>query len=152
MHGILVGIDGSGHSTRALEWAVREAAVREVPLTVLSVNQAVAGYTGIAVPYGTDAEREAQVLKAAGEQVDKVLTDVAGTARLPQLDVRAATGLPAEALLAAAEDADMIVVGSRGAGGFRRLLLGSVSAQVTHHAHCPVVVIPAERTAGGEAR
>jgi nucleotide-binding universal stress UspA family protein len=152
MHGILVGVDGSGQSSRALEWAVREAAVREVPLTVLSVNQAVAGYTGVALPYGDDAEREAQVLKAAGEQVDRVLTEVAGTAKLPQLDVRAATGFPAEVLLAAAQDADMIVVGSRGAGGFRLLLLGSVSAQVTHHAHCPVVVIPAGRARGAETR
>jgi nucleotide-binding universal stress UspA family protein len=58
--------------------------------------------------------------------------------------VRAATGLPAEALLEAAADADMLVVGSRGAGGFKRLLMGSVSTQVTHHAPCPVVVIPDE--------
>jgi nucleotide-binding universal stress UspA family protein len=63
----------------------------------------------------------------------------------PQVNVSASTGLPAEELLAAAEGADMIVVGSRGAGGFRRLLLGSVAAQITHHAHCPVVVIPAAR-------
>ena len=53
-------------------------------------------------------------------------------------------GGPACRLLAAAWDADMIVVGSRGAGGFARLLMGSVSTQVSHHAHCPVVVIPAE--------
>ena len=57
---------------------------------------------------------------------------------------QAVTGLPAEALLEAAADADMLVVGSRGAGGFKRLLMGSVSTQVTHHAHCPVVVIHAE--------
>ena len=47
-------------------------------------------------------------------------------------------------LLAAARDADMIVVGSRGAGGFARLLMGSVSTQVSHHARCPVVIVPAE--------
>jgi len=60
--------------------------------------------------------------------------------------VLAAIGIPAEELLNAAASADMIVVGSRGAGGFKRLLMGSVAAQVTHHAHCPVVVIPAEQT------
>jgi nucleotide-binding universal stress UspA family protein len=50
-------------------------------------------------------------------------------------------GIPAE-ILEVARNADVIVVGSRGAGGFRKLLTGSVSTHVTHHAHCPVVVIP----------
>jgi nucleotide-binding universal stress UspA family protein len=58
--------------------------------------------------------------------------------------VRAVVALPAEALLKAAADADMLVVGSRGAGGFKRLLMGSVSTQATQHAPCPVVVIPAD--------
>jgi len=53
-------------------------------------------------------------------------------------------GGPACRLLAAARDADMIVVGSRGAGGFARLLMGSVNTQVSHHARCPVVIVPAE--------
>jgi nucleotide-binding universal stress UspA family protein len=53
-------------------------------------------------------------------------------------------GTSAEELLGAARDADMIVVGSRGAGGFARLLLGSVCTQIAHHAHCPVAIIPAE--------
>ena len=56
--------------------------------------------------------------------------------------VRAVTGAPAEILLNASADAEMLVVGSRGNGGFGRLLLGSVSSQVVHHADCPVVVIP----------
>lgn len=51
---------------------------------------------------------------------------------------------PAHELLSAAKDADMIVVGSRGTGGFTRLLMGSVSTQVSHHAHGPVVIIPPE--------
>ena len=51
---------------------------------------------------------------------------------------------PAYLLLAAARDADMIVAGSRGAGGFARLLMGSLSTQISHHARCPVVIVPAE--------
>ena len=56
-----------------------------------------------------------------------------------------ATGDVAEELVRASRDADMLVVGSRGSGGFARLLMGSVSSQVTHHAECPVVVIPGSR-------
>jgi nucleotide-binding universal stress UspA family protein len=56
--------------------------------------------------------------------------------------VQGVSGFPAEVLLTAGRDADMIVVGSRGSGGFSRLLLGSVSSQVAHYAQCPVVVIP----------
>ena len=82
--------------------------------------------------------------ETAQEETDSVLEKIGAEARPSSVTVRAVTGLPAEALLEAAADADMLVVGSRGAGGFKRLLMGSVSLQVTHHAHCPVVVIPAE--------
>jgi nucleotide-binding universal stress UspA family protein len=57
--------------------------------------------------------------------------------------VDAVSGSPAEELLSATQDAELLVVGSRGAGGFARLVMGSVSSQVSHHAPCPVVVIPA---------
>jgi nucleotide-binding universal stress UspA family protein len=59
--------------------------------------------------------------------------------------VSVATGQPAEELVMASRNADLLVVGSRGTGGFTRLLLGSVSSQVVHHAASPVVVIPAAR-------
>jgi len=58
-----------------------------------------------------------------------------------QVTVNVVTGDPAEELIAASRDADLVVVGSRGIGGFASLLMGSVSSKVTHHAACPVVVI-----------
>jgi nucleotide-binding universal stress UspA family protein len=143
MPGIIVGIDGSGHSRRALEWAMQEAAVRHAPLKVLTVHPVVAGYTGTAVPYPEDAGLADQAGKAAQEEVDRTLAGLTGS-RPEAVTVQAVSGIPAEALIIASQDADLLVVGSRGSGGFGRLLLGSVSSQVTHHAHCPVVVIPSE--------
>jgi nucleotide-binding universal stress UspA family protein len=150
MPGIIVGIDGSGHSHKALEWAVSEAAVRHAPLTVLTVSQALAGYTealaghwdGGSVAYPGDRDLTEKALRAAKEETDSVIEKADEGSRPPSVTVLAVTGLPAEELTAAADGADMLVVGSRGAGGFKRLLLGSVSVHVTHHAHCPVVVIP----------
>ena len=145
MPGILVGIDGSEHSRRALEWAVREAAFRHAPLTVLTVHQAIVSYwTAGAVAYPGDTDFAKEALDAAKAETDSVLAQVDAASQPPSVTVKAVTGLPAEELLCAAEGADMIVVGSRGAGGFKRLLLGSVSTQVTHHANCPVVVIPSD--------
>jgi nucleotide-binding universal stress UspA family protein len=142
MPGIIVGIDGSAHSHHALEWAVSEAAARHAPLTVLTVNEALAGSWGGPVPCLGDQELTEKARDAAQQETDGVLEKTDEQSRPLAVTVRAVAGLPAEALLSAAADADMIVVGSRGAGGFKRLLMGSVSTVVTHHAHCPVVVIP----------
>jgi nucleotide-binding universal stress UspA family protein len=143
MAGIIVGIDGSDHSRRALEWAVKEAAVRRAPLTVLVVQPAIAGYAGSAVAYPGDAERADQARKTAQEETDQIVAQLDGSG--PEaVTVQAAIGVPAAVLIEASRDADLIVVGSRGSGGFSQLVLGSVSTQVTHHAHCPVVVIPHE--------
>lgn len=144
MSGILVGIDGSRHSGKALEWAAREAALRNVPLTVLTVCQNVVGYTGYAYGYESDEELADRARQAAQEQVDKIFAQLDEASRPTSVAVRAVVGLPVDRLLNAASGADMIVLGSRGAGGFRKRLLGSVAQQVTHHVHVPVVIIPAE--------
>jgi len=146
MPGIIVGVDGSRHSRRALEWAVSEAATRQAPLTVLTVHQGVAGYWGGPVPAQSDPELTELAVKEVRKETDDVLDALDVASRPPSVTVRAMTGVPAEVLLAAAEDADLLVVGARGAGGFKRLLLGSVGTHVTHHAHCPVVIIPAVTT------
>jgi nucleotide-binding universal stress UspA family protein len=142
MSGIIVGIDGSAHSRRALEWAIGEAAIRHTPLTVLTVQQALTGYWGAPVVYPGDADLTEHARKVAREETETALDKLAADARPPQVTVLAVAGIPAEEILSLAREADMIVVGSRGAGGFKKLLMGSVSLTVTHHAPCPVVVIP----------
>jgi nucleotide-binding universal stress UspA family protein len=139
--GIIVGIDGSHGSRRALEVAISEAVLRQVPLTVITVHQVVAGYSGHGVAFPGDPALADKARQEAQAEVDSALAN-AGDARPSSVTVRGVSGLPAEAILDAAKDADLIVVGSRGAGGFSRLLMGSVSSQVTHHAHVPVLIVP----------
>jgi nucleotide-binding universal stress UspA family protein len=141
MPGILVGLDGSHHSERALEWAAKEAAIRQAPLRVLAVHTVPVGWSGRGVPDPKDNELVVSTKAAAQELTDKVLARI-GSARPDGVTVDAVNGIPADVLLRASEDADMIVLGARGGGGFARLHLGSVSDQVAHHAHCPVVIIP----------
>ncbi len=143
MPGIIVGIDGSGHSRRALEWAVREAAIRRVPLTVVTVHEIAVGSWGSGRVDPEDHAAAERARRTAQLEVEKALDEL-GEPGPERVTVRSVSGAPARALLAAARDADMIVVGSRGAGGFARLAMGSVSSQVSHHAHCPVVIVPAE--------
>jgi nucleotide-binding universal stress UspA family protein len=143
MSGIIVGVDGSGHSQRALEWAMKEAAIRHVPLTVLTVHEAIRGYySGVAV-YPDDPTRTEQVREAAQAETDKVLAALDGP-RPDSVTVKAVHGFPVEELVNAGKDADMIVLGSRGAGGFTRLLMGSTAGQVAQHSQCPVLIVPPE--------
>jgi nucleotide-binding universal stress UspA family protein len=141
MSGILVGIDGSNHSERALEWAIKEAALRHAPLRVLAVHTVLKGWTGEGEAFPGDAEETARIRGAAQEATDKVMAGIGGT-RPESVTVEAVAGIPAEALVRAAAGADLIVLGSRGAGGFARLALGSVSDQVSRHAKVPVVIVP----------
>jgi nucleotide-binding universal stress UspA family protein len=139
MPGIIVGVDGSEHSRRALEWAIREASIRHAPLTVISVHPALMSYWG-AVTYPEGKLDREQAIREVQAVVDKAVSRLAGPA--PEISVQVTPGSPATELIGAASEADLLVVGSRGAGGFTRLMLGSVSTQVTQHATCPVVVIP----------
>lgn len=147
MPGIIVGVDGSDHSRHALGWALREAAQHHVPLTVMTVHPApVRPATGIfwgVHAYSENSSNPELARMAVQEFVDKVTGETDET--VPAVTLSMTTGDAAEELVKASRDADMLVVGSRGSGGFARLLMGSVSSQVTHHATCPVVVIPGTR-------
>lgn len=140
MSGIIVGVDGSGHSQRALEWAMTEAAVRKVPLTVMTVHELIQGYFGGRVEFPGDHALADKTQHIVQEEVDKTLA--AFGSRPESVTVRIAAGSVVEELVNASKGADMLVVGSRGAGGFSRLMLGSVSSLIAQHATCPVVIIP----------
>ena len=138
---IVIGVDGSEGGAAALEFAAEEAALRGTPLRIISAWEVpVVAYGAGEVPTLDPATLEGFRLRA--EQIAK---DAAAKAKelQPSLEVEAltVTGQPADALLAQGAEADLIVVGRRGLGGFRSLLLGSVSQQVVHHATCPVVVV-----------
>jgi nucleotide-binding universal stress UspA family protein len=134
---IVVGVDGSPNAALALRFAAEEARLRDAELDVVcawSVPTAV--YTaGYAVG---DLESE------LAENADRVVDEAAAAAGDGVVAKgRAVEGQAAKVLLEAADGADLIVVGSRGRGGFRSLTLGSVSQQVAHHARIPVVIVPA---------
>jgi nucleotide-binding universal stress UspA family protein len=143
MPGIIVGVDGSGHSQRALEWAMNEAAIRHLPLTVLTIHPAMVGYFGGVVTAAHDQELTEQVQAVVTTETDKVLTGLSGP-HPESVTVKAMHSFPVEELINASKDADLVVLGSRGAGGFARLMLGSTADQVVRHAHCPVTIVPPE--------
>ena len=136
---IVVGIDGSEHSKKALRWALDEARLRGASLRVV-----YAWTMPVYFGYGltSAAVLDPQSLRAAAnENLDKALDDVAGGVKDVSIERKAVEGLAAQVLVDEANDADLLVVGSRGHGGFTGLLLGSVSQQCAHHAPCPIVIV-----------
>ncbi len=132
---VTVGVDGSPASNEALNWAAKEAILRHAILEVDHVwslpNMGYGGY----VSQLDDFESDAKLL------LDKIAAEA--TAKYPEITVEAnlLQGPPAQALIERGMSSDMVVVGSRGHGGFTGLMLGSVSQQLVHHAAFPVVVI-----------
>jgi nucleotide-binding universal stress UspA family protein len=88
-----------------------------------------------------DKERAEEIRHSAQEAVDKAAVAL-GDQQPQSVAVVALSGFPAKTLIDASENSDLVVVGSRGGGGFGALFMGSVSSQVVHHAKCPVVVVP----------
>jgi nucleotide-binding universal stress UspA family protein len=140
MPGIVVGVDGSGHSRKALERAAAEAVAHGAPLTVLTVHQAVRDVYGSASHYGDDAALTDKAKEAAQAETDQVLGALGS--QPASVTVTAVHGLPVDELIKASQGADMLVLGRRGFGGFARLMMGSVTDQVSRHAHCAVLVVP----------
>jgi nucleotide-binding universal stress UspA family protein len=135
---IVVGVDGSPNSIAALQWAARRAQLSGAVVHAVYAWQLPATATAL---IGDGAASPEPMIHAASE----ALTDYITTAQLPsdvQVVPAVREGSPAKVLLNKAKQAALIVVGARGHGGFVGLLLGSVATAVTHHAPCPVAVIP----------
>lgn len=143
MSGIVVGVDGSKSSLRALNWAIREAGSHGAALTVLAVHEVASNHwTGNPEQYPADRSLTEAMRQSAEEAVQKAVSQ-AGDPAPSSVTVRAVSGLPAQELVTASADADLVVVGSRGGGGFSKMLTGSVTSRVVAHSSCPVVVVPA---------
>jgi nucleotide-binding universal stress UspA family protein len=139
---IVVGVDGSSASLNALEWAVGQASLTGAVVEAVTAWHVPATYGGYPIVAQIDWESDAQSIQ--DNAVEEALGDDA-TAVVR----RVAHGHPVGVLLEASADAEMLVVGSRGHGGFTGMLLGSVSEHVVARAPCAVVVI---KSPGGEAR
>jgi nucleotide-binding universal stress UspA family protein len=139
---LVVGIDSSADSARALRWALDEAALRgaEVELVHAYPTPEIVALPAI-VTMPTDDELRA----GAEEIVRKTLAEVGGPGDVP-VTTTVRPGGSARVLCEVAEGAELLVVGARGLGGFRGLLLGSVSQQVVAHAPCPVLITVREKT------
>jgi nucleotide-binding universal stress UspA family protein len=136
---IVVGVDGSEGSVAALRFALEEAKIRGTELKAVSawhVPPAVYG-AGMA-PAAIDVD---EYRKLAEKALAATVAEAAPGA-LDSVTLILREGGPSDVLLEESKNADLLVVGTRGLGGFKGLLLGSVSQQVAHHASCPVVVVP----------
>ncbi|ATL25141.1 universal stress protein [Streptomyces formicae] len=143
---VITAVDGSDHSLKALEWALDAARRRSAELLVVHIR---ADYVkALPLPGALPAMPpvdEVPVLASVREAIE-------GRADLPPVRYSAVDGSPAPALIELADEAQLLVLGSRGRGGFASLLLGSVSRACAARAACPVVVVPhAARTESVEA-
>ena len=132
---IVVGVDGSEQSKLALRWAVQVSATTSSPIEAVAAWHFPVNFGWGYVSDGWDPAADAT--KALEDTVDEIF----GSERPAGLRLLVRQGLPAKVLLDESRGATMLIVGSRGHGGFAGLLLGSVSASCAEHATCPVLVI-----------
>jgi nucleotide-binding universal stress UspA family protein len=139
---IVAGVDGSASSLEALRWAIRQA-----ELTGSSVDAVIAWQPPAAsgLEWGVTVVDDTDYAELAAKTLDEAISMAADPASRVRVRPMVGEGNAAQVLLDASADADLLVVGSRGHGGFASALLGSVSLHCTHHAHCPVVVIRSAR-------
>ena len=139
---IVVGVDGSPSSRAALRWGARQAALTGGTVDAVIVRHAPTS-TGAIGGFGQSPAENADegvVADQARATLDAIVKEEVKADDMSRVNVRVFDGHPAEALMAAAKDADLLAVGSRGHGGFAEVLLGSVSQYLVHHSNCPVII------------
>ncbi len=143
-HGIVVGVDGSPPSNAAVAWAARDAALRNIPLSVVCVNAPTAPTASalMTVPVPADYPRwQRGQAEQTLEDARTIVADVSSPTGSPQVQTKILDAAPIPTLIELSKDAEMLVAGCRGQGAVDRALLGSVSSALVHHAHCPVAII-----------
>ena len=135
---VVVGVDGSPGAVKALHWAAEEAKLRGAELTVVHAWHIPAS---VAMAAPVTPGGEFQVLEDAASSILDAMAEEASGYGVPVKPVLV-QAYPAPALIEHSAGAILLVVGTRGRGGFTGLLLGSVSQEVAQHAPCPVVIVP----------
>jgi nucleotide-binding universal stress UspA family protein len=143
--GIVVGLDGSPNSERALDWALRIAARMHTSVTVVAVHEVAKSYWGHEPVVGPVDTPITDQLQLAAEEMTQRGVDRLGDAKPESVHVRAVSGFVVQELVDAAHDADMLVIGSRGVRGIAKFVLGSVGHEVVQHSASPVVIVPHAR-------
>jgi nucleotide-binding universal stress UspA family protein len=142
MNLIVAGVDNSDGAKAALVFAHEEARLREATLRAVHAWQfgyiGYAGFGGTMPAVGGDIR---ELRAAAAAALDATVREALPDAGDVKIEQRVVEGTPGAVLVDESRDADLLVVGSRGHGGFAQLLLGSVSQQCAHHAACPVVIV-----------
>jgi nucleotide-binding universal stress UspA family protein len=143
---IVVGVDHSEGAKAALRFALKEATLRQATLRVVHAwRYASIGATGFEGSYPALGADIKAIRDAAERDLDATLQEAIPETGAIEIERRVVEDRPAAALVDESRGAEMVVVGSRGHGGFAGLLLGSVSQQVAHHAACPVVIVHKKR-------
>jgi len=135
---VAVGVDGSAQSKAALQWAARVASALGCGIDAIVAWEYPTSYGFVMVPMGWPSEADSIAT------VQGAIDEVFGEHKPANLRIVCEEGPARTVLIDASKGAEMLIVGSRGHGGFASLLLGSVSAACAEHAHCPVLVVHGE--------
>ena len=149
--GVLVCLDGSTASDAAVAWGTREAIMRQLPITLVQVVAPVVVGWPVGQLYADMPEWQMDNGKHVIDRARKTLSTSLGGSQPPEIHAEVVYSNIVPALIDASKDAWMIVAGSQGLGALGRLLLGSVTTGLVHHAHCPVAVIHSDESAAADA-